>query len=178
MPDQTLQPLAAGATYFDYMLGAERLALDPSELTRAFHAASLRVHPDRFAGAGPETQRLSVQHAEFLSQAYQTLRDPWRRAEYVRKLHGAPASGAALPAELAEELFEVQELVEDAPDEAGMARLRQLKTHLAHRERELDAELVAAFQAYDAGDREPAIAAMGRLLDERRYASRMREALA
>lgn len=56
---------------------------DPAAVKRAFHAASRRLHPDRFfhLGRSPERQRFE-QVFRHLSEAHATLTDPQRRAHW------------------------------------------------------------------------------------------------
>lgn len=48
------------------------------------------VHPDRFAGMGERGQRMAVQYAAFVNEAYDTLRSPLKRALYLLELSGYP----------------------------------------------------------------------------------------
>lgn len=65
----------------DYQIDNSLLAPRYQELQRKFH-------PDRFANA-PESQRLqAMQQAATINDAYQTLKNPLRRAEYLLSLKG------------------------------------------------------------------------------------------
>ncbi|WP_281646255.1 Fe-S protein assembly co-chaperone HscB [Parendozoicomonas sp. Alg238-R29] len=48
------------------------------------------VHPDRFAGMGERGQRMAVQCAAFVNEAYDTLRSPLKRALYLLEYSGHP----------------------------------------------------------------------------------------
>ncbi|OUS11202.1 Fe-S protein assembly co-chaperone HscB [Gammaproteobacteria bacterium 53_120_T64] len=52
-----------------------------------------RFHPDRFAGKSAQEQRLAVQMASVVNQAYDTLRSPLLRAAYLLELRGLDSSG-------------------------------------------------------------------------------------
>ncbi|OUS03687.1 Fe-S protein assembly co-chaperone HscB [Gammaproteobacteria bacterium 54_18_T64] len=52
-----------------------------------------RFHPDRFADKSAQEQRLAVQMASAVNQAYDTLRSPLLRAAYLLKLRGLDSSG-------------------------------------------------------------------------------------
>lgn len=47
-----------------------------------------RFHPDNFATASERDRLLAVQQAAQINDAYQTLKDPLRRAEYLLSLQG------------------------------------------------------------------------------------------
>ncbi|GAA0747489.1 Fe-S protein assembly co-chaperone HscB [Ideonella azotifigens] len=67
-----------------------RQALDLAELARRWKALQAQVHPDRFASAGAAAQRLAMQWALRVNEAYQRLRQPLSRAAYLCQLHGVP----------------------------------------------------------------------------------------
>lgn len=63
-------------------------ALDMAKLTASYQALQRQFHPDKFANASA-TERLSaVSQSSTINQAWQTLRDPLSRAEYLLSLHG------------------------------------------------------------------------------------------
>ena len=49
------------------------------------------VHPDRYAAAGETEQRLALQSSARVNEAYQALKDPVARAQYLLSLHGVDA---------------------------------------------------------------------------------------
>ncbi|MEO5337004.1 MAG: Fe-S protein assembly co-chaperone HscB [Magnetospirillum sp. WYHS-4] len=66
-----------------------RYELDLAELDRRYFALQRRLHPDRFATRTPRERALSQQQATSLNEAYETLKDPLRRADYLVHLKGA-----------------------------------------------------------------------------------------
>ncbi|MFS2222049.1 co-chaperone HscB [Pantoea sp. B65] len=63
-------------------------AVDTSLLTARFQELQRQFHPDRFA-MRPESERLhALQQAATINQAYQALRKPLSRAEYLLLLQG------------------------------------------------------------------------------------------
>lgn len=62
--------------------------LDGSSLSSQFRELQRRFHPDKFAIASEQDRRLAVQKAAQINDAYQTLSDPVRRAEYLLSLNG------------------------------------------------------------------------------------------
>lgn len=63
------------------------------------------MHPDRFAGADEQTRRRALDHTSLLNEAYETIKSPLRRAEYLVRLGGIdldstdPATGAPHPSQ-------------------------------------------------------------------------------
>ncbi len=62
--------------------------LDDSFLSSQFISLQRRFHPDKFAASTAQERLLAVQKAAQINDAYQTLRDPIRRAEYILLLNG------------------------------------------------------------------------------------------
>ncbi|ATF10240.1 co-chaperone HscB [Candidatus Enterovibrio altilux] len=61
--------------------------LDTGSLALKFRELQRRFHPDRFTTASEQDRLLAVQKASFINEAYQTLHDPVRRAEYMLSLN-------------------------------------------------------------------------------------------
>ncbi|CAM3842363.1 Fe-S protein assembly co-chaperone HscB [Parendozoicomonas haliclonae] len=105
----------------------ERSAIQPRylELQRV-------VHPDRFAGLGERGQRLAIQYAAFVNEAFDTLCSPLKRALYLLEVSGHPVDverntvmDAAFLMEqmsLREELSEVRD---SADPEAAVESVRE-----------------------------------------------------
>lgn len=186
-----IQPLPVGADYFSVFGLPQKLVLDAADLERKFHELSWRLHPDRFAQASPQERRFSLDRSSLLNDAYRTLRDPVRRAEYLLWLAGRRKEGQSkqqAPPELLEEVFELNESLEElrmarqaGGDGTTMAALRQRleaeQKKLAAMLSGLDAELMAVAaewdRALDAGAdaavREPLFARMNEILNRRSY---------
>ncbi|MEE3652753.1 MULTISPECIES: co-chaperone HscB [unclassified Brenneria] len=65
-----------------------RYDVDGGLLVSRFQELQRQFHPDRFA-ASPERDRLlALQQAATINNAYQTLKHPLKRAEYMLSLHG------------------------------------------------------------------------------------------
>lgn len=127
-------------------LGLRRsFAVSLSDLDRQYFGFQRRLHPDRFATRSSKERALSQQQATALNEAYETLKDPLRRAAYLLRLAGHAvdidqATTVADPA-LLMEAMEMREALEEAetPDDVA-ALIRQAE------------EMVAACQADIAQD--------------------------
>lgn len=131
-------------------LGLERrFDLDAGVLDRAYFARQRQVHPDRFARRSPREAAIAESRSVSLNAAYQTLRDPLRRAAYLLELHGHPIAGEAAtiadPELLAEVMERREALAEAATPDAVAAVAADARREIAGAE----AALAAAFAAAD-----------------------------
>ena len=62
--------------------------IDGTALAERYRTLQRVVHPDRYANASEQEQRLSLQQATRINEAYETLRNPVTRAQYLLSLHG------------------------------------------------------------------------------------------
>lgn len=67
-----------------------RFEQDRAELDARWRALQAEVHPDRFAADGAAAQRVAMQWAVRVNEAYQRLKDPLKRAAYLCELNGVP----------------------------------------------------------------------------------------
>ena len=104
-------------SHFDLFNLPVQYAIDSSTLDHAYRTVQAQVHPDRFAAAGDAQKRIAMQWATRTNEAYQTLRDPLRRATYLLSLRGidvgAENNTAMEPAFLMQQM-EWREGIEDA----------------------------------------------------------------
>lgn len=62
--------------------------IDVNHLSQSYQALQKTVHPDKFAHASSQEQLLAVQKSAEINDAYQTLKQPLKRAEYILTLRG------------------------------------------------------------------------------------------
>ncbi|GAA6173940.1 co-chaperone HscB [Colwellia sp. KU-HH00111] len=62
--------------------------VDLNQLAQTYQALQKKVHPDKFAHASSQEQLLAVQKSAEINDAYQTLKLPLERAEYILTLRG------------------------------------------------------------------------------------------
>lgn len=121
----------------------QRHALDRAELDARRRDLQSRVHPDRFAAEGATAQRLAMQWAVRVNEAYQRLKDPLTRAAYLCELRGVPVDAernTAMP-----RAFLLQQLQwRDALEEAASAgEVQALEARVAADERAMGDTLTA-----------------------------------
>jgi len=119
----------------------QRFALDRAALDDCWRALQAKVHPDRFVGEGAAAQRIAMQWAVRVNEAYQRLKDPLKRGAYLCELRGAPINAennTAMPATFLMQQMAWREALDDAADAAAVERLDD---EIAEHEQALLAEL-------------------------------------
>ncbi len=151
----------------------QRHALDRAELDARRRDLQARVHPDRFASEGAAAQRLAMQWAVRVNEAYQRLKDPLSRAAYLCELRGVPIDAernTTMPAAFLVQQMAWREALEEAADGA---EVQALDDAVARDERALLAALSAQLdhsldhpvdQSHDRPDDTKAAAAQVRAL--------------
>ena len=102
-------------------------------LDQAYRGIQAEIHPDKFAHAGDAEQRLAMQWATRVNEAYQTLRKPFERARYLLELHGIDAMDAkntAMPADFLMQQMEWREALMEARAGKDIAALQALENEL------------------------------------------------
>jgi molecular chaperone HscB len=122
------------------LFGIERrFALDRTALDIRWRALQAEVHPDRFASEGAAAQRVAMQWAVRVNEAYQRLKNPLKRAAYLCELHGAPIdaeSNTAMPTSFLMQQLEWREGLDEA---RGVAQVEAIADEVqAHRNAALE----------------------------------------
>jgi molecular chaperone HscB len=138
-----------------------RFELDRAQLDERWRALQGEVHPDRFAAQGAASQRVAMQWAVRVNEAYRRLKDPLARAGYLVALRGGSVDAeknTAMPA-----AFLMQQMSwREALDEARSAdEVQALDDQVAAQEH---AEFVRLAQALDERDDTEAAARLVRAL--------------
>ncbi len=106
-------------------------ALDGARLDQAYRDVQARIHPDKFVHAGAAEQRLSMQWATRVNEAYQTLRRPFDRANYLLQLQGIQAmDSSVMPMDFLERHMDWSEELAQARGERDVAALERLEQAL------------------------------------------------
>jgi molecular chaperone HscB len=106
---------------------ARAFDIDPAALDRRYFEAQRALHPDRFATCTAPERALSMQHSTTVNEAYETLKSPLARAEYLLSLHGlavnAETGGSAADPEVLGEAMAAREALAEAASENEVERL-------------------------------------------------------
>lgn len=120
---------------------APRFEQERAELDARWKALQAEVHPDRFAAEGAAAQRVAMQWAVRVNEAYQRMKDPLKRAAYLCELNGAPLQAeknTAMPASFLMQQMAWREALEEASGEAALSALHD---EVVEKRRELLAQL-------------------------------------
>lgn len=74
--------------YFELFDLPIQFEVDTQLLVERFRTIQKQVHPDKFANASEQQKLLAVQQASEINDAYETLKAPLTRAEYMVAEHG------------------------------------------------------------------------------------------
>jgi len=91
--------------------------VDPDVLAVRYRTLQQHVHPDKYVTSSAQERRLSIQHAAHINDAFEVLRNPLKRAQYLLELKGMAVneSGAGLDHEFLMEQMELRETLEAIP---------------------------------------------------------------
>jgi molecular chaperone HscB len=104
-------------------LGVPRgFVVDLRDLDRRYFSLQRQLHPDRFATRSPRERAISQSQAVSLNEAYDALKAPLLRAEYLLSLAGQPIGDEKTirDPELLIEQMERRESLAEARDAAGV----------------------------------------------------------
>lgn len=123
-----------------------RFILNADELERAYLAHSRAVHPDFHLAGSSADLNASLELSAAVNEAYNTLRDPFNRAEHLLALEGGPTASEhkQLPPAFLAEMLDAREEIESARGKP--AESERLGKEFAARFESLMSEVDAAFQ--------------------------------
>ncbi|HVT05997.1 MAG TPA: Fe-S protein assembly co-chaperone HscB [Polyangia bacterium] len=163
------------------VLGVPRkFSVDLSAAEGNFKKLSRQVHPDRFATADPRARKAALSRTVQLNEAWRTLKDPLRRAEYLLELAGFGLKGddrkredaatreVSAPPVLLMEILELREELADAQRAGNTTKVQSMANTMRARHGETLAALAAALDDGGAGKLEEA----ARLMVALRYYQR------
>lgn len=130
--------------HFDLFGLAQSFQIDIAQLEQQYRALQTLVHPDKSAHMADAEQRLAMQRATLVNEAYQTLRNPLRRARYLLSLHGVDIqeeNNTLMPPDFLLAQLEWREAVSEAQQARDAAVLDGLEARLQRETRELESRL-------------------------------------
>lgn len=123
--------------------------IDLSALASRYRDLQSAVHPDRFANATDAEQRIAMARAVEINDAYNTLKDPVRRAMHLLSLKGIDAlaaSDTSMPVDFLMEQVEWREALADARLKEDSERLEEMASEITSILRSLGDTFAAAWR--------------------------------
>ena len=142
--------------HFDLFQLPATFALDAGALDAAYRDVQGQVHPDRFVNATDAEKRVAVQWATRANEAYQTLKNPQKRAQYLCEQNGVDLkteSNTAMPMHFLMQQMEWREALGDARAAKDMDALETLDQQV---KAERTTRMAQIGQQLDGGDYEHA----------------------
>jgi molecular chaperone HscB len=142
--------------HFELFHLPQRFTVDLKALEAAYREVQNQVHPDKFTNGTDSEKRVALQWAARANEAYQTLRNPFKRAAYLCELHGVDLqieSNTAMPPQFLMQQMEWREALDDARAASDTEALERLDQELQDARQAKIAQIGALL---DAGDYEGA----------------------
>lgn len=119
--------------HFDLFQLPQQFAIDMSALDSAYRHVQGQVHPDKFVSATDAEKRVAMQWATRANEAYQTLKNPLKRAAYLCELRGVDLqteTNTSMPRAFLMQQMEWREALEDAKSAKDVDALERLDAEL------------------------------------------------
>eukprot|EP01031_Cornospumella_fuschlensis_P032126 gene32126-38860_t len=142
---QALRP--HDANLFDIFQLPRTFDIDLIQLESAYKSLQKTLHPDKFATKSPSEKDKSTVTSSTINSAFETLRSPVQRAEYMVWLaFGKTMSEerTVQDPELMMEVFELREELQGVSDQAGLQRLQ---TQLQEQAKQAQSDFAVRFAA-------------------------------
>ena len=136
--------IADNHTYFELFGLTPQFNLDLAKLETNYRSIQSASHPDRFVTASPAEKLRSMQTATLANEAYQALKNPANRAQYLLALQGVDAiaeKNTAMPADFLMQQMEWREAIDDAKQAKNIDSLDALLTEMQQESRTLQTSL-------------------------------------
>lgn len=76
----------AGKNYFELFGLSVQFDVDIRSVADRYRELQRATHPDQFASGTDQEQRIAVEQAALVNDAYQTIKSPLKRAQYLLEL--------------------------------------------------------------------------------------------
>lgn len=123
--------------------------VDNNTLAHQYRELQRTIHPDKFADAPEQERLLALQHAAQINTAYQTLKNPLSRAQYLLHLHDAAETDEHALQMDGEFLMEQIELRESLAEIKQIHDLNIFLNQIEQKIEQMLANLKAQFQQAD-----------------------------
>ncbi len=148
-----MQVLDFKENYFDLFDIKTSFEVDKTALNIRQQQLQAMFHPDRYVSASEQDKRLSVQQASWVNEAYQTLKNPVKRARYLLEVSGLVLNDESQTTSDVTFLMEQIELREQLEacrtHQDPLSRCDQIEAALNSRAQNLSDEFVQFFESGD-----------------------------
>eukprot|EP00048_Salpingoeca_helianthica_P025063 m.37492 g.37492 ORF g.37492 m.37492 type:complete len:224 (+) comp9827_c0_seq1:42-713(+) len=152
----TIQPHCPKQTHFEALGCPQSFSLSTGELDKHYRTLQRRLHPDKFSMRTEQERQYSAVQSSQVNRAYNVLKNPLARGQYMLQLRGVDTEHVDLPPAF---LMEVMELNEELESARGPA-ITQLQADMAGRVRECEAAAAEAFEKDNLLDAQTILAKM------------------
>jgi molecular chaperone HscB len=138
--------------HFDLFQLTQQFTLDMAALESAYREVQGRVHPDKFIIASALEKRVAMQWATRANEAYQTLKNPLKRAAYLCELNGVgleAESNTAMPINFLMRQMDWREELEQAKAMKDLAALDKLDSTVNTSRKSQVSQVAFCFDAKD-----------------------------
>ncbi len=112
--------------YFELFGVDAKFEVDLDVVSRRYLELQKESHPDKFANVSAAEQRVAVQFSSYINSAFQALKTPLLRAEYLLELSGHPLNSDSITIKDGQFLFvqmEWRESLSDLSEEINTASI-------------------------------------------------------
>ena len=150
------------------------LNLSLDALQERYYELSRQLHPDRFMRKPEAERQRALDMSSALNDAYRTLKDPIKRANYLLTLEGfdiGEQRSKDVPPELLEEVFELNMALEEmrGGDDSARPQLQQAEGNFTCMLAETDQQLQSLFVHYDSSQSRDILGQIRNALNRRKY---------
>jgi molecular chaperone HscB len=160
--------------YYELVGIPRSLNLSLEALQQRYYELSRQLHPDRFMQKPEAERQRALDMSSALNDAYRTLKDPIKRAQYLLTLEGfdiGEQRSKDVPPELLEEVFELNMALEEMRegDDSARPQLEQAEKNFTHMLSDTDQQLKEFFEQYDSSQSRDVLSEIRNALNRRKY---------
>lgn len=131
--------------YFELFQLPISLPVDMAHLTAHYQQLQRQYHPDNFANATDSEKVAIIQKSAMINDAYQTLKDPIKAAQYLLSLQGFDVEteqNIIHDADFLMEQFTLREQLDEIEQQANFALLDDFDAQISERKRAVYQQLL------------------------------------
>lgn len=144
-----MKPEYDDTTHFSLLGLDEKFDIDVAQVEDAYKNAQMRLHPDRFPFATPDTMTNAASHSARLNEAATVLRRPLLRARYWMELKGFAVLQEDQRIQDMEMMAEIMDVSEELDDASSRAEVDELTAVNSSKIKNIEKQLDAVFANND-----------------------------